>query len=155
MAVVRWDPWGELAAIQRDVAELLNRAFPTAGTGIATSRIPPIDAYRTDDGLVVRVELPGIAPADVEVEVQDGQLTITGERHADEKVADDRWLRRERSYGRVERSFTLPEGTDPDSITATFEHGVLELRIPHPPERQARRIPITATGAEPIDVSTS
>ena len=145
MAVLRWDPWGELAALQRDVNELFSRtaapARTAAGAG-AAALVPPIDAYRTDEALVVTVDLPGMGPDAVDVSVNDGMLTVSGERPVTGDVADDQWLRRERPRGRFERSFTLPEGTNPADIAATFTHGVLELRIPHPPERKPHRIQV-------------
>ena len=156
MAVLRWDPWNELAALQRDVSELFGR---TAGQGTARAGaaglLPPIDAYQADDGLVVQVELPGLAPEDVDVTVQDGVLMISGERRADTGVGEDAWVRRERPTGQFQRSFTLPEGVDPQHIQASFEHGVLQLHVPHPPERKPHRIQVATGGQQPeaIDVS--
>lgn len=147
MAVMRWDPWGELAALQQDVNQLFGRSPQgNQARGMLGTRgfVPPIDAFTTDDGLVVRMELPGMKPDDVEIAVQDGVLSVKGERFADVDVKDDNWLRRERFTGAFERSFTLPEGTDADAIAASFDYGVLELRIPHPPEQQPRRITISA-----------
>ena len=144
MAVVRWDPWGDVAALQRDVQELVGRAMQGGGRG--GGLVPAIDAHRTESGIVVRVELPGVRPEDVDIAVQDGMLSIAGERHLDKDVAEDAWLRRERTVGRFERTFSLPEGTDPEQITAAFDLGVLELHVPHPPARKPRRISI-ATGA--------
>jgi HSP20 family protein len=145
MAVLRWDPWGELAALQRDVNDMWSRFGQQSRR--AESLVPPIDAYQSETGLHVRMELAGVRPDDVEISVADGQLTVAGERGLDEKIEEDRWVRRERAVGRFERSFTLPRGTDADAITASFENGVLELTIPHPPERQPRKISITANDA--------
>jgi HSP20 family protein len=158
MAVLRWDPWGELAALQRDVNELFGRTVGAAGaTQRRAATVPPIDAYRTQDELVVQVELPGATPGDVEVAVNEGVLTVSGERKLAQEVADDRWVRRERALGAFERSFTLPEGTDPGKITASFENGVLELHVPHPPERKPRRIEVSTSGAsgQTVDVQPS
>jgi HSP20 family protein len=155
MAVVRWDPWGELAVLQRDVNELFGRTFgqPTRRTA---SLVPPIDAYRTEAGLVIQMELAGMRPDDVEISVAEGQLTVSGTRRLDDKIQDDQWIRRERAVGQFERGFTLPEGTDPAQITASFENGVLELTIPHPPERQPRKIQISASqpaGQQAVEVT--
>ncbi len=139
MAVLRWDPWGELATLQRDVSELINRE---AGARRVGSLVPPIDAYRTDEGLVVLVELPGMSADQVDVSVQDGVLTLSGERPVPADVEADAWVRRERATGAFERSFTLPEGTRPDQIQASFDNGVLELKIPHPPEQRPHKVQI-------------
>lgn len=139
MAVLRWDPWGELAALQRDVNELFGRT-----TGRTTGLVPPIDAFNTSEALLVRVELPGMQSGDVEVSVNDGMLTVSGERKLDADISEDAWVRRERPVGRFERSFTLPEGTDPSGIEASFDAGLLELRIPHPPQRRPHKVEIAA-----------
>ncbi len=150
MAITRWDPWSELAMLQRDVNQLLGRP---AGRR-AENLIPPMDIFRTAEGLTVRVELPGLAPGDVDVSVNDGVLTISGERKLDAGVADDAWLRRERPVGRFERSFGLPEGTDPAGVTASFDMGLLELTIPAPPERRAHKVQIAGggEGGKTVDV---
>ena len=141
MAVLRWDPWSELAGLQRDMQQLMGRV----GSGVEEANlVPPIDAFRTDEGLVVRIELPGMSPDDIDVSVEEGVLTVSGERREDRNVEDDAWVRRERRYGRFERSFSLPEGTDADSVTANMENGVLEISMPHPPERQPRKIEVAA-----------
>lgn len=147
MAFRAWDPFGDLAALQRDVSELFNRTLqPSAGggrNGPATAMVPPIDAYRTDEDVVVTMELPGLTTDDVEIEVEDGVLTVSGQRARTADVADEGWLRRERPVGEFSRSFTLPEGVDPNKIRADFAHGVLELRIPQPEERKPHRVQIS------------
>ena len=145
MAVMRWDPWGELALLQRDVNQLLGRSN-TSGRRGAESLLPPMDVFRTGDGLTVRVELPGMRPGDVDVSVHDGMLTISGERKLDAGVGEDAWVHRERAVGRFERSFGLPKDTDASAITANFESGLLELRIPAPPERRPHKVSISVGG---------
>lgn len=146
MAIVRrWDPWGDIAALQRDVSELFNRTLPgtTPTARTQANALPPIDAFRTDEALVVRVDLPGLRPQDVDVSVEEGMLTVSGERPKDD-VGEDAWVRRERPTGYFERSFSLPEGTDAEHISAAFNNGVLELQIPHPPERKPHKVQIEA-----------
>ncbi len=149
MSVLRWDPWGDLAVLQRDVQQLMDRGPQSNRSRLA----PPIDAHRTDDGMVVRMEVPGIPPDKVEVSVHDGVLTVSGEREATSDVSDDAWIRRERVWGAFERTFTLPDGTNPDDIKADYQHGVLELTIPHPPERKPRKITVGGgSESETVDV---
>lgn len=148
MAFRTWDPFGDLAALQRDVSQLFNRTLqPTTGAvgrnGPETALVPPIDAYRTDEDVVVTMELPGLTTDDVEIEVEDGVLTVSGQRARTADVEDERWLRRERPVGEFSRSFTLPEGVDPNKISADFAHGVLELHIPQPEERKPHRVQIS------------
>lgn len=144
MAVMRWDPWGEMALLQRDVNQLLGRP-----NGRRTDNlIPPMDVIRTADGLTVRMELPGMRPDDVDVSVNEGMLTVSGERKLDADVAEDAWVVRERAVGRFERSFGLPKGTDAEAITASFDSGVLHLSIPAPPERRPHKVQIGGADGE-------
>ena len=153
MSVMRWDPWHELANLQRDVSELFGRASGVPATRTAT--IPPMDIYRTDEGMVMLLELPGSKPDRVEVTVDDGVLTISGERRPPEDVAPEQWVRRERPIGSFTRSLTLPDGVDPGQIKAAFVDGLLRLEVPHPPDRRPQRVQIDlSTGnAETVDVS--
>ena len=146
MAMLRWDPWSEVAMLQRDVDRLLGRAAPNGRDGGAL--LPPMDVYRDGDGFTVRVELPGMRPEDVEVSANDGVLTVAGERKLDAGIAEEAWIRRERPVGRFERSLSLPEGTDPSGVRASFDNGVLELHVPHPPQRRPHRIQVNAAASE-------
>src|SRR5918999_6392808 len=106
--------------------------------------VPPMDLVEADDHFVLKADLPGLAESDVNLEVQDGTLTISGERTAEHEQREKGWYRIERSFGSFSRSLTLPDGVDPDRIEASFSHGVLEVRIPKPEERKPRRIAISA-----------
>lgn len=149
MALLQWDPWRELSAFERQVNDLFGRPGRVATAGWA----PALEAFHTKDDFVVRVEVPGVQPDDIDVSVTDNVLVIRGERHFEDDV-DDSFLRRERSYGRFERQVLLPEGTEVDAIKAAFDLGVLEVRIPHPKAKEPTRVPIT-TGVrnESIEVT--
>jgi len=116
--------------------------------------VPPMDLVEAEDHFVLKADLPGLAESDVKLEVQDGTLTISGERKAEHEQREKGWYRIERSFGSFNRSLTLPDGVDPDRIEAAFDAGVLEVRIPKPEERQPRRISISgATGnGKPAEV---
>jgi HSP20 family protein len=105
--------------------------------------VPPIDLVEAEDHFVLKADLPGLAEGDVNIEVQDGTLTISGERKAEHEQREKGWYRIERSFGSFNRSLTLPDGVDPDRIDASFANGVLEVRIPKPEERKPRRISIS------------
>ena len=107
--------------------------------------MPPVDLVEADDHFVLKADLPGLAEGDVNIEVQDGTLTISGERAAEHEEREKGWYRIERSFGRFSRSLTLPDGVDPDRIAASFDHGVLEVRIPKPEQRKPRRIEISTS----------
>jgi HSP20 family protein len=106
--------------------------------------VPPVDLVEAEDHFVLKADLPGLSEEDVSIEVQDGTLTISGERGAEHESSERGWYRIERSFGSFNRSLTLPEGVDPDGISANFDRGVLQIRIPKPAERQPRRVQITA-----------
>jgi HSP20 family protein len=107
--------------------------------------VPPVDLVEAEDHFVLKADLPGLAEGDVNIELQDGTLTISGERRAEHEQSERGWYRIERSFGSFNRSLTLPDGVDPDRIEAAFSNGVLEVRIPKPEERKPRRISISSS----------
>jgi HSP20 family protein len=107
--------------------------------------VPPMDLVEAEDHFVLKADLPGLREGDVNIEVQDGTLTISGEREAEHQQRERGWYRIERSFGSFNRSLTLPDGVDPDGIAASFSDGVLEVRIPKPEERKPRRISISSS----------
>jgi HSP20 family protein len=103
-----------------------------------------MDLVEAGDHFVLKADLPGLAEEDVSIEVQDGNLTISGERKTEHESSERGWYRIERSFGAFNRSLTLPDGVDADGISAEFDRGVLEVRIPKPEERKPRRVAIKA-----------
>ncbi|HAL31042.1 MAG TPA: hypothetical protein DCP20_10100 [Coriobacteriia bacterium] len=130
MAIVRWDPFGEVLRMQRDMDRIFSRLGSAEVGGESVAWMPKVDVKRKDDDIVVRAELPGIDPADVDVEVTDGVLTIRGERKLEEKQEGEDWLVCESCYGSFERSLTIPEGVDPASISADYKDGILMVHVP-------------------------
>jgi HSP20 family protein len=104
--------------------------------------IPPMDLVETEDHLILRADLPGIDRDEIEIEVKDGVLTVSGERRAQHEEKREGFHRVERSFGRFSRSLELPKGIEADNIEASFERGVLEVRMPKPAERKPTRIEI-------------
>jgi HSP20 family protein len=96
------------------------------------------ETYRKDNEYVVRLDLPGIDPKDVQIHAEGNVLSISGERKTEEKGQDYQ----ETSYGKFERAITLPQGVETDKISARCEHGVLEVRVPVPAKLAGRKIPI-------------
>lgn len=130
MAVMRWDPFGEVLRAQREMDRLLSRLGAFERGEDRGAWVPAIDVKRSGDDIVVHAEVPGVRPEDVTIELTDNVLTIKGERVLTNERADESWLVRERSYGTFERTLTLPEGVDPTSITASYRDGVLEVHVP-------------------------
>jgi HSP20 family protein len=161
MAIIRWEPTREIQSIQQEMNRLFGSLFEAqGGNGESLTRrwIPAMDLTEEGDQYVLRVDLPGVEPKDVSVEVEDRVLTVAGERHTESEKKGDGYRRFERASGRFSRSLTLPEGVDPDAVQANFENGVLEIRIPRPEERKPRRIEVSSATSEPAlegTVSTS
>jgi HSP20 family protein len=143
MAIVRWDPARELDTLQSDVNRLFDSFFGRREPTAASRRwIPAMDLVETEDHLVLRADLPGMDRGDIDVEVKDGVLTVSGERKAEHETEHEGYHRVERSFGRFSRSLALPRGVDPSAVEASFERGVLEVKLPKPEERKATRIEI-------------
>jgi HSP20 family protein len=162
MALIRWEPVRELNTIQNEMNRLFNTFFdagPANGgsTGPTTLRrwIPPMDLVETEDDFVLRADLPGLSEGEVKIELEDNVLTISGERKAEHEERKEGYYRVERASGTFSRSLTLPEGVDPDAVKASFEKGVLEVRIPKPEERKPRKVAISVGGSEPKTIEGS
>ncbi|HEX2234263.1 MAG TPA: Hsp20/alpha crystallin family protein [Thermoleophilaceae bacterium] len=121
-------------------------AFFGAGDAAGRRWVPPMDVVEAEDHFVLKADLPGLSEEDVSIEIQDGNLTISGQRKAEHESSEKGWYRIERSFGSFQRSLSLPEGIDADAVTANFDRGVLEVRIPKPEERKPRRVAIKAHG---------
>jgi HSP20 family protein len=159
MTLIRWEPTRELSSLQSDVNRLFNAFFdvPAGGNGTSVRRwVPAMDLAETDDHFVLRADLPGLAEEDVSIELEDNVLTVSGERKTEHQDRKEGYVRVERSFGTFSRSLTLPEGVEPDAIEASFDNGVLEVRIPQPEERKPRKVAISVgRGEEPKTIEGS
>jgi HSP20 family protein len=158
MAVVRWDPTRELDSLQGEMNRLFSNFFDTPGTagkgnggngGSATRRwIPAMDLVETQDDFVLKADLPGMSESDVDVELENNVLTISGERKTEHEEQHEGYYRLERATGAFSRALSLPEGIDADAVAAAFEDGVLTVRIPKPAQAKPRRVKIGVGGAD-------
>ena len=151
MAVVRWDPTRELEGFQSDMNRLFDGLFRSADGGSVRRWIPPTELREEESELVLTIDLPGMTESDVDVEINDNVLTVSGERKNEHEERADGLYRSERTYGRFTRSFALPEGVDADAVSGEFEKGVLELRVPKPAARQPKRVQIRSGAGEAGD----
>ena len=152
MALVRWEPARELHTIQSEMNRLFNAFFdePAQGNGGGVRRwVPAMDLVESDDHFVLKADLPGLADGDVKIEVADNVLTVSGERRFEHEGHKDGWYRIERGSGAFSRTLTLPDGVDEEAIAASFDKGVLEVRIPKPAERKPRRVEIAVGAGRP------
>ena len=144
MTIVRWDPFQNVSALQDRINRLFDDAFPRSGDidddMSACAWRPTVDIYQTEEALVLKAELPGVDKEDVAVEVKDNILTLKGERKADQTIEEERYLRRERSFGTFSRSFNLRQNINPELIRAKFKNGVLEVTVPKPEEERPKQV---------------
>jgi HSP20 family protein len=152
MALIRWEPVRELNTLQSEMNRLFNTLFdtPMPGDGGSAARrwIPAMDLVETDEDFVLRADLPGLSEGDVNIELEDNVLTVSGERKSEHEERKEGYYRVERASGTFSRSLTLPEGVNPEQIKASFDRGVLEVRIPKPEERKPRKVAISVGGEQ-------
>jgi HSP20 family protein len=146
MELKLWSPFLDLDKEWRfDFPRLLD--FPMLGRELTGFEFrPAIDLVKEEGELVATIELPGMDPNDIDVSIEGDYLTIKGEKHEEKEVSEDDRYFRERSYGKFERRFRLPEGTSADKMSAMYDKGVLTLHITLPEEKQLEplHIPIEA-----------
>ncbi len=153
MALVRWEPVRELDSIQSEMNRLFNTFFDTpttAGNANPARRwMPAMDLVEHEDHFLLSADLPGMKQEDVKLEVSDGVLTVAGERKTTHEERKGGYIRIERAAGTFQRSLTLPDGVDPEQVSAGFSNGVLEVRVPKPVERRPHRVQIAVNGSQP------
>jgi len=144
-AVVRFDPFRDITTLRDEMNRLFSRAVGE-GVGSGSAWTPAVDIFDTEDAIVLRAELPGLKTDDIDIEVDENVLTLKGERRFEEQVEEGRYYRLERAYGSFQRSVTLPQGVKADEISATFDNGVLSVRVPKADEVKPRKIAVAAAG---------
>jgi len=144
MTLMRYQPWGNLDRLHRE----LNQMFePTTArnpedTINASDWSPAVDVKEEDTQFLIHADVPGVNPDDIQVHMENGMLTISGERESEKKDEHEGYKRVERMRGTFLRRFNLPDGTDADAISAKSSNGVLEITIPKKSTEQSRRISV-------------
>jgi len=142
----RWDPFEMLEELQEELGRFWGEARPSATrpslwtwrrpAATATTWAPRMDVFEKNGNLIVKAEIPGMKPEDIEVTLDEGDMIIRGERKAESEVKEESYYRMERSYGSFYRRLPLPAGIKPEHISATYANGVLEITIPKPIEQK-------------------
>ena len=142
MAIVKVDPFRELAAMQDRMARLFGDVYlRDEDTGFRGSWTPAVDIFETENhDLVIRAELPGMTREAIDVTVENSTLVIKGEKKFDSEVKEESYRRVERSYGQFHRSFTLPNTVDASKVTADYKNGILTVKLPFREEAKPRTI---------------
>jgi HSP20 family protein len=137
MALVRWDPFGEMLDVERRMRRLLPM-WTSAGTREPLTWTPAVDVIRHGEDLLVRAELPGVYPDDIEVSIRDDMLTIAAVRRHEEKLEERDYLLHELEYGRFERTLSVPARLKTEEIHADFTDGILEITLPKAIEHEPK-----------------
>jgi len=142
--LVTWDPYREF----RSLSERVNRIFGSTparrGEESLGNWMPPVDIAEDKDRIVLTAELPGFKEDQIEVQMENGVLTLRGERRFEEEKEGRNYHRVERSYGQFTRSFTLPNNVDKEKVQATFRDGLLSVELPKREEAKPRQIKISS-----------
>lgn len=133
-----WEPFTDLGELRSRI----DRAFVDFTDTEARSWAPPMDVIRENGELVMRADVPGVKPEEIDIEVDGDQLTVSGSHSEEQEASEDHYMRRERRTGHFMRSLRLPEGCDASGITATTHDGVLEIHIPVSDKQKARKIAV-------------
>ena len=132
MAFTRWDPLGDLLALQEQIGQIVGTDAP--------GWTPPVDLYETSGAFVLTAELPGLNRNDIEIHAEESRIVIRGERGG--QVPCEQYHRVERGHGRFSRAFLLPEPIDVEAVVADLKDGLLTITIPKAGGRGARRVDV-------------
>jgi HSP20 family protein len=147
MTIVRYDPWALLNQVQKEMNKLFDTRFGELQTGdnsnvVTSSWTPTVDIKEEEKRFVLYADLPGINPKDIEITMEQGVLTVKGERPIPKDEDYANYKRVERAYGTFHRRFSLPDSADPAGIQANGRNGVLEISIPKHERVQPRKITV-------------
>lgn len=149
MTLIQWNPYRDLVSIRDSLDRLMDDRFSQAFTDLAGPRTYsasiPLDMYEKNGELVVKTDLPGVKPEEIEVNIKGDRLSIKGEfRSQDDDDRDDVHIL-ERGYGKFQRTIVLPENIDPEDVEAIYEDGVLTLSLPKSMQSQPKQIPVRSS----------
>ena len=146
MNLVKWSPWREMPTLSGRLNRFFDDPFFNINRLADDSEMgmwnPVVDLYEKDDSFMIKAELPGVDKNDINIDLKDRLLTLSGERTYDNEVKEENYYRRERTYGKFQRAFTLPADVDSDEIKAEYKDGVLQIEIPKPEEKRAKQVTI-------------
>jgi HSP20 family protein len=142
--LVRWEPFRELGTLQSELSRLMNGMLEGNGR-TAQTWVPALDVWETPTEVVYAFDLPGIPEDRISIEVKDDNLTVSAEREKVGETSENGFYRFERRYGTFARAVGLPQGVDQDTISARYENGVLEVRVPKPEEQKPKKIELSKT----------
>lgn len=146
--LTRWEPVRELASLQERMNRLFNDSFSpvTSQESLAAgSFVPPVDVYEDEQGIRLKMEVPGIDEKDIDIRLENNLLTVRGERKLEKETKEENYHRIERSYGSFTRSFTLPNTVNPEEVKAGYSKGVLSISLGKKAEARPKQIKVNIT----------
>src|SRR3954451_25227582 len=143
MAINRWDPFREVAALQNRVNNLFREMNEGDSPLTTASFVPAVDIYEDPKKVVLKLEVPGIEEKDLDIRVENNTLTVRGERRFEQEEKEENFHRIERRYGRFSRSFTLPNTVDSDKVQASYVNGVLQIQLAKKAEAKPKQIKVS------------
>jgi len=140
-----WSAFDRLPSLRDELNRLFDFALPTRDSGFFSGWTPALDVYDEKDDFVVKAELPGLKKEDIEINVHNGVLTISGERKRETEKKEGQTFRSERYFGRFQRSVTLPALVNVSAVKASYKDGVLTIDLPKADEAKPKQIAVTVS----------
>lgn len=143
MAIVRWDPFGDVASMQERINKIFDETARSESKRQYGDWQPAVDIYEWEHGIVILSEIPGVSEESVDIVLEEGLLTLKGEKKLPYDKDSDTFFRLERNFGKFSRTFSLPNSVDTNGIRASMKEGVLRIEIPKKEEVKPKVIKVT------------
>ena len=150
--VTRWNPYRELNSLQNHMNRLFDAQFGGRDESLTTGAfVPAVDVYEDEHSIQLKLEVPGVAEKDLDIRVENNNLTVSGERKFEKEEKEENFHRIERRYGSFTRSFSLPTTVNTEDIKADYEQGVLKIRLAKRQEAKPKQIKVNIGTAKPVE----
>ena len=154
--ITRFEPFRDLLNLQNQVSRVF-QDFNRGSDELLTSGtfVPPVDIYEDEHSITLKLEIPGINEKDIDIRLENNTLTVRGERSFEKEEKEENFHRIERRYGSFARSFTLPNTVDPENVEASYENGVLRVKLAKRAEAKPKQIKVSVGGSKTIEAGKS
>src|SRR5579862_557506 len=152
--LTRWDPLRDLATMQNRINRFVRESYSPEGPEEAlttTSFAPPVDIYEDEHTIALKMEVPGIDEKDIDVRIENTTLTVHGERKFEKEEKEENFRRVERQYGSFTRSFTLPNTVDTEKVSATYDKGILKIKLSKKAEAKPKQIKVNVGSEKTLE----
>ena len=151
--ITRWDPFREFSTLQDRMNRLFRESFSEGREEALTTTnfAPPVDVYEDEHNVSLKIEVPGIDEKDIDIRLENNNLTVHGERKFEKEEKEENFRRVERQYGSFTRSFSLPTTVDADKVSANYEKGVLKVTLPKKAEAKPKQIQVNVGGEKVLE----